>query len=196
LIVNLEVELKFTDMHSVIKICFSAIILLSCSSPKERNVTGKNDTIPVSKKEDHKTPGTKDFITVSGDSAELPSFSIQVDLSPKAEKLLKEKKESIIVAAYFSGIPKDSTKYLEDGEYAFGTHECELTDSRTAIFRGVKISKESFESLADKDFQVLINIYSGRRSMKNNVLDCDILQKKISQVKDQTFIIRGKLIAE
>lgn len=172
------------------------MLFISCSSPAKEKDAIKNDTIPVVKTADKKPAAVSDYFKVVGDSAAIPSFEIQVELSEKAEKKLKEKKESIIVAAYFSGIPKDTTKYMEDGEYAVGTHTMELTDSRTAKFEKIKISKQVYETLADKDIQVLINIYSGRRSSKMNLLNCDILQKPISQVKDQKFVLKGKLIGE
>jgi hypothetical protein len=183
-------------MKLVIKIFFIAVILISCSSPTKEKEQPKNDSIPVVKKDDNKPVPVTDYFKVVGDSAEIPPFEIQVELSEKAEKEIKEKKESIIVTAYFSGTPKDTTKYMEDGGYAVGLHSIELTGSRTAAFKGVKISKAYYESLADKDIQVLINIYSGRRASKLNLLDCDLLQKPISEVKDQHFILKGKLIGE
>ncbi len=168
------------------------IIIISCSSPsKEKDSAKKNDSTPVAGPKDGLLT---DYFKLNGDSAEIPSFEIEVQLDEKAGKEIKNKKESIIVAAYFSGEPKDTTKYMEDGEYAVANHSIELFDSRLAKFSGIKISKTMYESLANKDIQVLINVYSGRRSSKLNLLDCGILQKRISEVKDQKFILKGKLI--
>ena len=183
-------------MQSFIKIFFAVIIFISCSQPVKEKNQPKTDTVPVAKKEDNKPVAISDYFKVVGDSAEIPSFEIEVKLSEKAEKKLKDKKESVIVTAYFSGTPKDSTKYMEDGEYAVGEHSIELTDSRIAKFKGVKISKQMFESLYNPDIQLLINIYSGRRSSKLNFLDCKTLQKSISEFRDQKFILTGKLIGE
>lgn len=180
-------------MKAFLKIFAIVIIFISCSQPGNEEKLPTKDSIPLIKKEDGLSI---DHFKVIGDSAEIPSFEIEVELSEKAEKELKNKKESIIVAAYFSGIPTDTTKYMEDGEYAIGTHNIELTNTGTAKFEKIKISKNMYESLASKDIQVLINIYSGRRSSNMNLLDCDILQKPISQVRDQKFILKGKLIGE
>ena len=183
-------------MSSSIKIFLIALIFISCSSPATKKVPSTNDSIPAIKKEDSKPVSISDYFKVVGDSAEIPAFEIQVDLSEKAEKKLKDKKESVIVAAYFSGTPKDSTKYMEDGEYAIADHKIELTDSRIAKFQGVKISKKMYESLYDPNIELLINVYSGRRSYKDNILDVSTIQKPISEFKDQKFIVMGKLIGE
>ena len=183
-------------MRSLIKILPVAIIFISCSQPVKEKEQSKTDTIPVVKKEESKPTAISDYFKVIGDSAVIPAFEIEIKLSEKAEKELKDKKESVIVAAYFSGTPKDSTKYMEDGEYAVGQHNIELTDSRIAKFTGIKISREMYESLSSPDIQMLINVYSGRRSSKLNLLDCGIVQKSISEFKDQKFVLTGKLIGE
>jgi hypothetical protein len=49
-------------------------------------------------------------------SPDYPGFSVSVTLSDKARKLLADHKETIIVAAYFTGSPKPGTprKYVSD----------------------------------------------------------------------------------
>ena len=183
-------------MQSLIKIVFASAVFFSCSQPVKQKEETKTNTVAVIKKEDDKPVAISEYFKVVGDSAEIPSFQIEVRLSEKAEKKLKDKKESVIVTAYFSGTPKDSTKYMEDGEYAVGEHSIELTDSRIARFQGVKISKKMYESLFNLDIQLLINVYSGRRSSKMNFLDVRTLQKSISEFKDQKFVLTGTLIGE
>ena len=183
-------------MRSFMKLFLASAFLFSCSQPVKQKDETKKDTLAVVKKEDNKPAAISDYFKVVGDSAEIPPFEIEVKLSDKAEKKLKDKKESVIVTAYFSGTPKDSTKYMEDGEYAVGEHSIELTDSRIAKFRGVKISKAMYESLFDLDIQLLINVYSGRRSSKMNYLDVMTLQKPISEFRGQKFVLTGTLIGE
>ena len=60
----------------------------------------------------------------------------------------------------------------------------------------IKCSKAKYDSLADKDIRVLVNIYSGRRSTADNLLDCAILSQKMSVVKGRTIPLTGKLISE
>jgi hypothetical protein len=128
----------------------------------------------------------------------LPTFEIDLQLSAKAEQKLKTDKETIIVKAYFSGVPKDTTlkEYKKWGEIGMMDPEIELSDSRAAKFENIKFSKKLYDSIADKNIRLLINIYSGRRSSKDNILDCDLLEDSLSNIKDKKFTLKCKLIAE
>jgi hypothetical protein len=189
-------------MKALMTIFLPAIVLISCSSPGNQKQSGDEkpatDSGIVVKKTDNKPTSLDDAYKPIGDSLEIPSFDIQVQLSDRAEQKLKDKKESIIVTAYFSGIPKDTTikAYREEGVWSVASGSVELTSSRVAKMEGIKISKKDFDQLANKDINLLINIYSGRRSTPDNILDCDILEKPISQVMGQQFTIKGKLIGE
>ena len=55
------------------------------------------------------------YLQLDGDSILIPDFEIEVSLSPKAEKKLKEDNETVIVSAMFSGTPKDTLS----NEYQF-----------------------------------------------------------------------------
>ncbi len=187
-------------MKVLINIFLAAVILISCSTPPNQKQNGDEkpavDSIPAVKKTDNIPTTLIDGYKVAGDSLEIPSFEIQVQLSDRAEQKLKAMKESIIVTAYFSGNPKNKKLISEDGQFPVASGSVELTVSRVANIQGIKISKANFEQLTDKDIQVLINIYSGRRSTQDNLLDCDILEKQISQIKGQRSILKGKLIGE
>lgn len=182
-------------MRTIIATGILSILYCACSSPSTEKGTDKiNDSTSIVKGKSIR-PVT-DYFKPVGDSAEIPSFDIIVQLDDKAEKKIASKNESVIVAAYFSGIPKDSTKYEDDGSYPVAGQRIELTKSRKAHFSGIKISRAMYASLADKDIEVLINIFSGRRSSEYNLLDCEILQKPISEVRGQEFVLKGKLISD
>jgi hypothetical protein len=137
-----------------------------------------------------------DTFTERGDSITIPEFEIEVDLTDDAEILLERTGETIIVQAFIMGVPKDDAKVevTKMGEVYLADPNIELHDTRVARFREINIAKKSFESLAEEDFEVLINIFSGRHSSDVNVLDCDILQEPISVVRGQRHILSGKLI--
>ena len=137
-----------------------------------------------------------DSIRVLKDSVIIPEFAIEINLSEKAKAKLKKDNESTIVQAYFSGIPKDTldSDYQKWGETNIGQHRIELWNSKIAYFKDLKISKKALEDLSDKNFEVLINVFSGRHSTTSNLLDCEILQENISKVKGKTHLINGKLL--
>ncbi len=178
--------IKFSALYLVM------IFLFSCAYHKEK----KNNDDPS--KNDTMVSNSNDYLRFTGDSIEMPPFEIELSLSAKAEEKLKTIKETIIVAAYFSGIPKDTTlkEYVKYGEIAIGSREKELTGERVAKFEGIKFPKTLLDTIAAKNMSLLINVYSGRKSTKDNLLDCDILQKPISEIKGNKFVLKGKLIGE
>ncbi|HEY2720198.1 MAG TPA: hypothetical protein VGI82_00650 [Chitinophagaceae bacterium] len=186
-------------MLKLLSITFFSLFLFSCTSRE----TGKNKTSSADSTKNVAVDSTgvnsTSYYKVEGDSLVIPPFDIAIDLSPKASEKLKKIHETIIVAAYFSGIPKDTTtkEYLKSGGLGITTVQKELSgNDRTTKIEGGKFPKSLYDSLSDKDIQVLINVYSGRRSNPNNLLDCDILEEKMSAVKGKTFTLKGKLIGE
>lgn len=180
-------------------VLFSLFLLLtSCS---ERRTSESNASTVEEEPEDfpHDEPDLSEMLntfTTKGDSITIPEFEIEVDLTDDAEILLERTGETVIVQAYITGVPKEDAKIelTNMGEVYLADPNIELIDSRIARFRNINIARESFESLAEEDFQVLINIFSGRRSSEVNVLDCDILQEPISAVRGQRHTLTGKLI--
>ena len=84
--------------------------IISCSN------TGK----PTDRKIENDILSLNDlgYLQLDGDSILIPDFEIEVSLSPKAEKKLKEDNETVIVSAMFSGTPKDtlSNEYHTENE--------------------------------------------------------------------------------
>ena len=131
---------------------------------------------------------------LNGDSILIPDFEIEVLLTKKA--LARLDKESVIVQAYFSGQPSDTTsqEYLDEGSINLGSKDIELWDSRVASFRDVKISRAAYEKLSDKNFEVLINVYSDRHTTTDNLISCGIIQENIDDIKGKKHLIKGDLI--
>lgn len=139
-----------------------------------------------------------DSFSFSKDSVVLPGFEVLVELSKRAEDTLKSLHESVIVKAYFSGMPKDTTseEYLEMGQISIGDYELELGEDRLARFSHVALSRKDVESLRDRNFEVLINVFSGRQATDVNLLNVDILQEGVDSIGGRQFVLKGKLIGE
>ena len=182
-------------MRNLLVSAIAIFVFISCHDGDEKHDTNGADSTGNSK---DSVITQNDPLTIIGDSVEIPSFEIEISLSDKANEKLKKEKESIKVAAYFSGIPKDTTleEYRHSGEYPVTMSEKELLDTRTAKFEGIRFSRSLYDSLANKNITLLINVFSGRRSSKLNFLNCDILQDSISAIKGKHFVLKGKLIGE
>ena len=139
-----------------------------------------------------------DYLQQQGDSVLIPYFILRLQLSKLAEDKLAKDKETVIVSALFSGDPKDTTtkEYREAGEMFLASRQLELDTARTARFEGIKFSKTQYEALAGKDIRLLVNVFSGRHSTPDNLLDCEILAGSMSGIKEKLKVLKGKLIAE
>ncbi|MEX1192949.1 MAG: hypothetical protein WEA99_13355 [Brumimicrobium sp.] len=171
-------------------------LIISCEDDTTSNSFVESDKEKTDTLSDKSSNLKEDFL-VLGDSVVIPSFEIKIKLTENAKKIIKDKNESIVVQAYFSGefIDKGNSKKDEEGAN-LGSHRISLYDNYVAEFENVKIAKEKFEQLSRKNFEVLINVFSGRKSSPKNLIDCDILQKNILDLKDKQHVLHGKLIPE
>jgi len=129
----------------------------------------------------------------------FPGFSVSVTLSDKAGKKLTDGKETIVVAAYFSGSPKPGTprKYLSDiGQVDLGEAHVEVAPGTIATFGPVKLKQDALSQVDAKGPQLLINVYSGRKSSPDNLLDCGIYEDALAPIEGKTIPIACKLIGE
>ncbi|MEM1214607.1 MAG: hypothetical protein AAGJ82_02905 [Bacteroidota bacterium] len=140
-----------------------------------------------------------DFIVAAspnGDTLTVAPFSFTLDLTAEAEEKLRDREESIIVAAYLTGLPKDkqNESFLKEGTQYLASPEIEVMEEREVTFEGVKIARADFAGLVDRDFTVTINIYSGRRSYQNNILDGEVPVESISDMVKEKRILRVELL--
>jgi hypothetical protein len=130
---------------------------------------------------------------------EFPGFDVRVTLSEKAEAKFAASKETIIVAGYLSGDPKKQAakKYVDEmGQVGLGTIKTEIQPGQIAHFADVKVKKDAFAQIDINGPQLLINVYSGRKSSKDNLLDCGIYEGALKPVGGTTIPIACKLIGE
>ena len=179
-------------------------LVVACSNPKKKNNVDESiqdllDSPNIEHSEEIGKLQDSGYLKIVGDSVEIPWFEIELKLSEKAEEKLKADNESIIVAAYFEGsvnenIPEKYKEGVEFGRLHLLTYQIELTDKRLAQFENVKFSKDLYDLLENKDIDLLINVFSGRKSTEFNILRCDILADSMSNVIGKRFTINGKLI--
>lgn len=174
------------------KICGLLLIFLiiSCIQTKKENekITKKNE---------------KELVKSSKDSVIVPNFEIQLNLSKKTEKKLKDENESVIIAVDFIGEPEkrivETRKYEfydENGDLTIGTKRVEFESKRIIKFENCKVSKKLLKLLKNETYDVRINVASGRKSSDDNLIICDYLQENIETIKNKKTILNGKLIYE
>ena len=132
-------------------------------------------------------------------AATVPGFTVTITYSQKAMATLVAGKETVIVAGYLSGFPIQGTpkKYVDhEGQVDMGEVTIEIAPGATAKFDTVKLNQPMLKWLDSRGPQLLINVYSGRKSSPNNLLDCGIYEGSLKAVQGQSIPIACKLIGE
>lgn len=179
-------------MRNFIILFISILYVISCS-----NQTGSEPVVTKKKKESSTARlGDRSYYKFIDDSVEIPPFEVELSLSQRAEAKLKEGKETIIVRAFFTGQPIDtsSREFQKHGEIFITSSEKELFESRLAKFSGIRFSRKEYNTLSDKNISLTINVYSGRRFSQDNLLDVPAVFDSISNIEGRKFFLKGKLI--
>jgi hypothetical protein len=131
--------------------------------------------------------------------AALSSFTVTVTYSQKAMDTLLAGKETVIVAGYLTASPISGTpkQYVDHvGEIGRGEGQKEIAPGAIATFDSVKPTPAMMKWVDSSGPQLLINVYSGRKSSPNNLLDCGIYEGSLQAVNGQSIPISCKLIGE
>ena len=126
-------------------------------------------------------------------------FTVKVTYSQKAMDTLVAAKETVIVAGYLYGFPKAATPKRdidEVGQVDMGEVKQEIAPAVPATFDRVKPDQALMKWLDNQGLQLLINVYSGRKSSPNNLLDCGIYEGSLASAQGQSIPISCKLIGE
>jgi hypothetical protein len=128
-----------------------------------------------------------------------PEFSVNVRLSDAAKKKLVDSKETIIVAGYFTGHPKQGTerRYLDikSRQVDLGDVEVEIHADETATFNDLKLKPDALARI-DSGPSILISVFSGRKSSKDNLLSCGDYDGSFESIHGRTIDISCRLIEE
>ncbi len=128
-----------------------------------------------------------------------PGFTVNVTYSAKALETLNARKETVIVAAYVDANPKKGIPpklVAEDGQIALADKRIEIKPGESAVFDKLNLNATTLKYVDDYGPELLINVFSGRRSSGDNLLDCGIEQGPLKDYANKTLTINCKLIAE
>ena len=132
-------------------------------------------------------------------AATVAGFTVTVTYSQKAMATLVAGKETVIVVGYLYGFPIQGTpkQYVDHiGQIDMGEVKSEIVPGATATFDRVKLNSAMMKWVDNQGPQLLINVYSGRKSSPNNLLDCGIYEGSLKAVQGQSIPISCKLIGE
>jgi len=128
-----------------------------------------------------------------------PDFAVAVSLSPKAAARLAKPKETIVISADFYGDSNGKSPRMENqvGQIVMApSQKTEIPGAGMARFHGPKYDKTRLAYVDTHGLQVLINVFSGRHSSPDNLLDCDFFQDNIAVAARAPIPIHCKLIGE
>lgn len=136
---------------------------------------------------------------VQGDAASPYAFSVDITLSPPAAQQLSRHRETIKLAAFYYGLPKPGLPEGIDnemGQVFLGETELEIpgADGR-ADFDGKSVQTSRLRYIEGEP-QINLNVYSGRRSSEDNLLDCDFFEDAVRVAHAAPLKIHCKLIGE
>ncbi len=131
----------------------------------------------------------------------LPSpyaFDVDVVLPEATRERLQVAKESVIVSASYFADGKQglSAGILNDVGYVdVGRAQIELFGEGRAAFDGSAVLRERLDFI-EGDLQLNVNVFSGRRSSGDNLLDCDYFQDTLRIAVAKPIRITCRMIAE
>lgn len=130
------------------------------------------------------------------------AFAVAVGLSPAAQQRLAATRETLIVAADYFGFPSAAAQAQrvpgsENPWLTLHRAQVELPGAGTARFPAVVLDPAQLAWTDRPDApQVNINVYSGRKSSPDNLLDCAMFQDTLAVAARAPIRIDCKLIDE
>ena len=173
--------------------------LISCDAPKPANPGSDKDSLAATDSAGKTSmDSTRQIYSFEGDSVVVAPFQITIEFSEKAKKKIVDGKETIIVAVFLDGTPKDSATahFEDDGSFYVGDIQKEISYDQVLRITDLKFSKKIYDQLGDKDANLTVNIYTGRKSSRNNLITGDLLAGKVSEIANKNFTLKYKLIGE
>jgi hypothetical protein len=129
---------------------------------------------------------TSSCASASGPAITLPDFTIQVLLSDSATRYLLAHGELVAMSIDFADVVVPAENYL-------GSIRHEAPGAFLFPVREVKFDPKKIRTLRTKNYEVLVNVFSGRKVLHMNVLDCGFIQDVIENLQRKTHTVRCDL---
>lgn len=129
----------------------------------------------------------------------LSGFTVDLVLSPRAAAELQRRNEGITISTYYSGMPKRAyVRHADDntGELDMGSHEVTVPGRAGPVIIPETALNRRRLGWIDGSPQVLVNVFSARRSGQNNLLDCGIVNGDLPAIAGRSHRVLCRLIGE
>ena len=117
-------------------------------------------------------------------------------LSPAAAAKLAAANETVVVAGDYFGLPAPGVTPDMTGTLPLGRQTVELFGAGLARFDAANADPSRLRQARNGEVHVLINLFSGRRSSDDNLLDCGIFQDSTRLAARTPVRIDCKLLGE
>jgi hypothetical protein len=184
------------------KICVQLVLLfclwvtVACDTTTTtttgETTTDRNTELPVVEEE---------TTAVSDEEGEgmmiIPTFSVKFDLSPEVKELLAGEEEMAIDvtiagdAASAEGLV--GKPFFNEEDYKVYLIQKEIIyDEEDLIveIKGLQTSKEAYEALEDKNYEVAVQVYTNRKTAKTNLINSELLLISADQLEGSTHVIK------
>lgn len=135
----------------------------------------------------------------SSGSARVGAFVVDVSLSHAAKEQFSRSGESVIVSATYLADPATDapTRMIDEiGMVDLGSAQVDLPDGEgRAAFDGSAFRNDRLRFI-EGEALVNINVWSGRKSSPDNLLDCDMFQDSVTVAARQPIAIDCRLLDE
>jgi hypothetical protein len=124
------------------------------------------------------------------------AFDVQLTFTPRAADKLKTSNERVIVAGMYWGAPAAAAAATADemGQIPLGEDFVEVAPENAVIrVPAANFAPEQLPNV-EGDPQVLVNVYSARKTHEDNLLNCGIYEGPVAMAQKQPVDIRCDLI--
>jgi hypothetical protein len=129
-------------------------------------------------------------------SASPYAFEVALTLTPRAAEKLASTKERIILAGAYWGVPNAAAKPTADemGQIPLGEDFVEVAPENATV----SVPAANFDPAqlpnVEGEPQVLVNVYSARKTHEDNLLSCGIYEGPVAMAQKQPVDIQCDLI--
>lgn len=126
-------------------------------------------------------------------------FTISIAFSPRAAAEMARRREGLVVSAWWEGTPLRAYRRHagEDGSLNLGSETINAPGrAGRVVVTGRGFRADRLAWIERRDAQVTVNVFSARRSGRDNLLDCGLVAGPFRQIAGRTHQLRCKLIGE